>query len=327
MNHIPDLISLLSLDGRLSDSPFGGLHRTILITKDFKNTSDFAFNSLLHHFSRRESKTPILLVTLSHDWTNYSASAAKCGFNLRLKEKQGNIEVLDVDQEIYNVFKNGKTTDLDVCDYILTNCVEFIENNTSDSSKESICKDPENENKDDKAITMNLRSVIIMFDDLTILNSLQHDSGKIFRMIYMIDQKIRKLHLKMCPNTLNESSLSYLIVQSTLLSDKQDSASIYHMGVPEDQAQFIANMENFSDLVISLKPLETGYSTRVDGTIKIVDNRIPRGLTSSSANDKRHGSALSLFPVMNRQEIGQKLAYFYKLGDRRVRLMSSAMLF
>lgn len=301
MNHIPDLISLLCLDPRFSVSPFGGQHRTILISRDFSNTGDFVFNNLLQSFSRKQPNTPILLVTINHDWTNYSASAAKCGFNLRRSTNNGNIDVLDVMTKIYESFKDVDEK-FDICGYIFTNIVSFIERYTT-------CDTDKKDTEDAK-----LKPLVIMIDDLTSLISLGIDTNKIYQLFSSIEHIMRERS----KGIQDSRHLSHFIVQTLML--KTDSRLL-----PDNVNYMISNMENISDISMILKPLETGYSTRVDGTIKIVDNRLPIS-NSDSQKTTVSPSSISLFPTTN-SEIGIKKAFFFKLSDRKVRLTSSALLF
>lgn len=356
MNHVPDLTSQLNLDAKFSRSPFGGNHRTILITKTFSSTGDFAFNNLLHHFSRKEPKTPILLVTLSQNWANYSASAAKCGHNLRKSTNGGNIEVLNIMDLLYESIKkvDNEPTDasrtrlqmrddrtLDGCDLthetIISKIRSFISKHSEplDQVYGETCPAPSN--------NTTMKHVIIMIDDLTILRAVGFSECDVYKIFSTLDKELRDRSQK-----LPETSLSHFIVQATTIK-----AGGHDMrGVDKLLTNYsLSNMENLSDLCISLKPLDTGYSPRVDGTVKIIDNRLQAHQrlstetppSSSGSSLSKQGDCLdatqpapkfqftpmtssSLFRGNQAGDIGAKRAFFYKLGDRRARLTSSALI-
>uniref|UniRef100_A0A6G1S6L8 Elongator complex protein 6 n=1 Tax=Aceria tosichella TaxID=561515 RepID=A0A6G1S6L8_9ACAR len=304
MSAAPDLMGLLSLDPGLSCSPFGGNHRFILIEKDFSNSGDFVFNSLLQHFGRREPNTQILLVTLSHNWLNYSVGAAKCGFNLRRKQNMaGNIDVLSMmDKYLDDISKGANETNY--CDYILEQVTKFLDN-------------PNNEPTSGQSIARAAKSSVVMIDDLSILLTIGCSLRDVIRLMLTIDQTLRSKSENLPPGRLN-----HLIVQTmfTNIRAKQDHC-------PEDnQLNFLlTNLENICDLHLILKPLETGHSTRVDGTIKFIDNRLPSKQNSSSGDSRPN--ILSNILSGSSADIGTKKAYFYKLSDRRVRLTSSAFIY
>lgn len=293
-------MSLLCLDAKYSSSPFGGQHRTILISKDFSNSSDFVFNSLLQHFGRKEPNTPVLVVTLSHDWSNYSASAAKCGFNLRRSQNRGNFEVLNVMSKFLESIKIGDQN-FNLCDYIIESISNFTEKYTSDLQSDS----------DGVRV---IKPIVILIDDLSILSSLGCNVNDIYRLVSLVDRSLRNRSKE-----LQAGNLSHLILQTMttnlrfLPPTNQFDSSLNYL---------VSNIENISELSITLKPLDTGYSTRVDGTIKIVDNRLPSLNQPSSC-------VTGQTPLFQDSagDIGLKKAYFYKLGDRRVRLTSSALIF
>lgn len=289
MASILDLISLLSLDAKSSVSTFGGHHRTILISKDYTNY-DFVFNNLLQHFARKELHTPTLIITLSQDWANYSSCAAKCGSNLRRSQNRsqakGNIEVLNMMSKYLEVIQQGGEMQFKPCQFIKDYIIDFIEH-SSDGLP-------------------NFKPVIIMIDDFSILLNMGCQAREIYQLFYSIDNFLRRRS-----ESLKEDQLSHLVIQTT--SSQSETPT------PDDGWTFvIANMENQSDIVMTLKPLKTGYSTRVDGTIKIVDNRLPMC---------NKNSPLPSQPALFRGEIGLKKAFFFKHGDRRVRLTSSALIY
>lgn len=293
MASTPDLINLLCLDAQKSLSPFGGKHRTILITKDYSNTGDFVFNSLLNNFVRREPTTSILLITLSHDWSNYSASAAKCGYNMRRTQNGGNVSVLNIMEKYLEVVKEEREENF--CDFILENVNKFISDNTEEGQ---------------------LKPIAIMLDDLSLLRTLGAKPNQIYSLFYMINGTLRDRS-----ENLQDNKLSYFIVQTMAAVSSQKRNQQSDVDFDSEFAHTTSNLENLCDLFIILRPLETGYSTRVDGTIKIIDNRLPLS-DKSSINTKA-----SLFPSDNLGEVGTKKAYFFKLGDRRARLTSSALIF
>lgn len=299
MSQIPELLSLLCLDPRQSYSPFGGQHRSILISKDYTNTGDFVLNSLIQYFSRKDRKTPNLLVTLSHDWMNYLACAAKCGFNIRRSTNGGNIHVLNVMNKIYQAYSDGDE-DFDICDYILTEIFSFV----------------------DKLKPLGLSDqgtppVVIIIDDITILLGLGCSINRVYWLINQIDTRMRQRS-----RLMDEEIFSHLILQMVHFDDSSPDKL-------EETEYLMSNLANTSDLSIDLRPLDTGFSTRVDGTIKIIDNRIPLGAQLPALNrDDGSSFEIKLFPSSgNIGEVGTKKAYFFKLSDRRVRLTSSAHLF
>jgi hypothetical protein len=301
---VPDLMSLLSLDPRLSKSPFGSNHRFILIEKDFTNSGDFVFNNLLQHFGKREPNTQVLLVTLSHSWRNYSVSAAKCGFNLMKKQNStGNIDVLSIMDKYLEDMSNS-SSDINYCDYIVERTTEFLDN-------------LENESTSGTSLTRPAKSASVMIDDLSILLTIGCSPRDITRMILNIDQLLRSRSDSLPPGRLH-----HLIVQTMFvnLRKNEDHSSDY-----EELNFILRNLENICDLHLTLKPLETGHSTRVDGTIKFVDNRIA-SKDDGTAGGSRSGILSNMLTGAS-ADIGSKKAYFYKLGDKRVRLTSSAFIF
>lgn len=297
----PDLMSLLCLDPKFSQSPFGGNHRTILIQRDFTNSGDFVFNNLLQHFGRREPNTQILLITLGHDWLNYSACAAKCGFNLRRKQNMGNIEVFEVMERFLDDASEGLIGNY--CDYILDQVNKFL-----DSSSDHLQSEGSDKNQ---------KPIAVMIDDISLLSIIGVQHKDIVKLVSNIDHRLRQRSKSLLPGRLN-----YLIIQTMFTNMK---AKQTHS--PEDNNLNFINttLENACDLNITLKPLETGHSTRVDGTVKIIDNRLPI-TAKSSGNMSTIRSPISVFPDSS-AEIGSKKAFFYKLSDRRVRLTSSALIF
>lgn len=312
MATIPDLVTILNLDAQKSVSPFGGKHRTILISKTYSNTGDFVFNNLLHHFVRKEMTTPILLVTLNHDWSNYSSIAAKCGFNLRRTQNSGTIEVLDMMCEWLNAVKEGDTN-FNPCDCIQNYVNSFINLHTP----------PENVSEENEAVAetqVSTKPLIVMIDDLSILLSIHPNPNEVFRMFSLINKSLRSRS-----QDITCGKLSHLIVQTMMTSPKDEDLNW----------RVYSNIENLCDLIMILRPLETGHSTRVDGTIKIIDNRRPTEAEASTKSSPSTGMS-SLMSTLRLPstvipdglgDIGTKRALFYKLGDRRVRLTSSALIY
>lgn len=303
MANVPDLLNLLCLDSRQSRSPFGGRHRTILISKDFTNSGDFVFGNLLQHFGRREPNTQILLVTLSHDWTNYSASSAKCGFNLRRSQNMGNIDVLNVMEKFLTNIEDGECG-FNYCNYIMEQVYNFIQKHTL--------------YKPGETVTKTIKPVTVMIDDLSILLTIGLQLNEIYRLVLSLDKMLRNRS-----EDLEPDHNGHLVIQ-TLFTNLRAK----HSKRPNDNNlnHLISNIENICDLCITLKPLDTGHSTRVDGTIKIVDNRLPTRPSPSSKPRPPLQVSTSMFPEMS-SDIGSTKAYFFKLGDRRVRLTSSALIF
>lgn len=300
MTSIPDLMTLLCLDAKHSVSPFGGPHRTVLIKRDFSNSGDFAFSNFLHYFGRREQSSVVVLVCLSHDWTNYSATAAKCGFNLRRTQNSGNIEVINVMGEYMDALRLFDRR-FNPCDYIK-------------KQLESLMLKYSHEGE-----TTTSRVPVVLIDDLSILMSLNCRPEEIFQLVISIDRLLR--NRKTPGEQLLSSTLSYLVVQSMFITGKQ-SGSIAHT-TDKGLNLLLSNLENHCDITITLKPLDTGHSTRVDGTIKIIDNRIALVGPTISDNEKSSPSLFSNYSAT----IGIKQAFFYKVSDRRVRLTSSALIF
>lgn len=292
-------MTLLSLDPKMSVSPFGGQHRTILISKDYTNSSDFAYNNLLHYFVRKEPHTPMLLVTLSHEWSNYSASAAKCGYNLRRTQNNGNIQVLNVMSAFMDALKSGDQT-FKPCDFIIGAVANFIGQNTGNQTDPDLIK-----------------PLIIMIDDISLLLSINSKPNEVYQLFSSIDRSLRDRSRR-----LIKSQSSHFIVQ-TMVKNNQTSHEVCRDEEEDCNINYIvANLENLCDISLTLKPLNTGYSTRVDGTIKIVDKRLP---VPNQPRGPTLGSITTLL-AESAGEIGMKRAFFFKLGDRRVRLTSSALI-
>lgn len=304
MTSAPDLLNLLCLDPRQSLSPFGQQHRTLLIAKDYTNSGDFVFNSLLQYFGRREPNTQILLVTLSHNWASYSASATRCGFNLRRTQNLGNIEVFDLMETFFEESKRGQANVDKYCDMIYERIASFVNNQTTSSL---------NDDHQPK------KPIAIMIDDLSILPTIGVSPGQVLMMVVSIDKLLRKQS-----RVLPDGRANHLVVQTMFTNFKSAQTN---RPCDDDLNHLISNLENMSDLSIYLKPLDTGHSTRVDGTIKVVDNRLPaKSPSPQKSSPQTHKLMLSMFPEVS-GDIGAKKAYFYKLGDRRVRLTSSALIF
>lgn len=306
MAQVPDLVSLLGLDPRQSRSSFGGQHRSILISKDFNNTGDFVFNNLIQYFSRKEPKTPLLLVTLSQDWTNYSSIAAKCGSNLRRSENMGSIEVLNIMNKFFDSYKKDHQN-FDICSYLNDSVHEFINKHTPNEP------------------STGTKPIIIMIDDLSILTAIGCKSEDVYRLSSSLDKNLRKRSA-----ALNTNQSSFFVMQSTVtcMRDNETSWNQQKHSQNNNLDYVIANIGNQCDIVIALKPLDTGYSTRVDGTIKIIDNRLP-ATKPSPAVPTNPDTMLSLSSMLNldaKAQIGLTRSYFYKLSDRRARLTSSALI-
>ena len=269
-----DLMNLLCLDPKHSTSPFGGQFRQILLSKDHTNTGDFVFHYLLQHFGRREPNSSVLLVTLSHDWSNYSIASTKCGFSIRQTENGGNIVVVDIIQRFLQDTILG--LEVNYCEYIVEQFRLFMEKCAEQNG------------------TAPAKPVTVMIDDLGILLSLHHRATDIYHMISTISGRLRDLSTHLKSNHLN-----HVILQTS-----------------SDLGGTLANIINSSDVLLTLRPLETGHSTRVDGTIMISDNRLPR-------ENKQMQLAT---PLMATKTVGMKKTYFYKLSDRRVRLTNSVVM-
>lgn len=295
MAQIPDLISLLCLDAQSSTSPFGGQHRTILISKDFTNNGDFVLNNLLQNLAKKEPNSSILVVTISHDWSNYSSIAAKCGSNLRKSESKGNIDVLNVMEAFLETIRNGQK--FNACHFIGESVAEFIKDHSSGSDNNLI------------------RPINVIIDDISILLSIGSKHNDVFRLFCSINQALRDRSRQ-----IQKDCLSHFIVQTLTSNSKFESSS----SANSDNLNYLVNnIENYCDLSLTLKSLETGYSMRVDGTIKIIDNRL------KSSNLPPKGAFALMVPRIASVsgDIGLKKAFFFKVGDRRARLSTSALIF
>lgn len=301
----PDLMNLLCLEPGPSKSAYGGQHRRLLIQRDFSNSGDFVFNNLIQHFGKRQPNTPTLLVNLSHDWLHYSACAAKCGFNLRRRQNMGNIEVLNVMEMFLDDMCAG--VQADHCDTILKEAKKFIEavEGDNDKGKQQVagvgCQD---------AQSRPVQPVAIMFDDLSILATLGASQAAIHQLVNGIDFILRE-RSKNHSNGCN----SHLVIQ-TMCTNVRPKQALAPGGL--DLNFLLANLSDQSDMVITLKPLESGHSTKVDGTIEIVDNRLPATQGNYGAPRLNLLSSLSA-------DIGLKRLYYYKLADRRARLTPNAL--
>lgn len=297
MAGVPDLMTLLSLDAKHSVSPFGGSHRAVLIKRDSTNSGDFAFNNFLNYFGRREQSLNVILICLSHDWTNYSAIAAKCGFNLRRTKNSGNIEVISVISEYLDFIRRDEQN-FNPCKFIREQLDTLLNQHFSTSNDTS-------------------KTPVVLIDDLSILLTLGSKPHEAYQLVLWIDRLLRsKVIYREEP-----MHLSYLVIQSMSPNSKPSSSS--HEDLDEMLNLLLSNLENSSDIVLTLKPLDTGHSTRVDGTIKIIDNRLTSGVSTGASRDKPLQSLL----MGHSASVGTKQAFFYKVSDRRVRLTSSALIF
>lgn len=302
--NIQDLISQLSLEPKRSRSAFGGQHRTICITKDFTNTGDFAFNNLLQHFSKKQPNTPLLLITLQHDYINYSAAAARCGISLRRTQPTGNIEVLDVMndflEDLVQHERKGNPFGDHICNKIVESCLEFV-------SKHHDANDSEMS-----------KPVIIMIDDLSVLGGLDCSPNAIFELFSRVDASMRSRSHK-----YPEDITSFFIAQTMdpTLKCKTTPTSELH-----EYAAVCRAMSNRGDIHITIKELDTGYSTRVDGTVRVVDRRIVPDVDGTKDAEKKPSVSGHVFMRENGLDIGSDRAYFFKVSDRRVKLTTDALL-
>jgi len=138
------------------------------------------------------------------------------------------------------------------------------------------------------------KPVIVMIDDLSIFSSIGYDNTVIHQLIRQISNRLRE-----DSSELTNEQLNHMIIQSS-----------------DDLRGLIQSLRNSSDIYMVIRPLETGHSTVVDGTLRITDIRLP----NDSGNKQIH-STLSFAQPTN---IGCRRSFFYKLGDRRVRLTTSA---
>lgn len=313
MANVPDLMSLLCLSSSQSHSPFGGQHRTILIEKDYFNAGDFVFSSILQHYGRREPNSRIVLFTLLHDWTNYSAAAAKCGANLRRTQNMGNIDVVDLMSLYCESLKAGTDLRFNSCKYLKDYLQRYFLQRTSedcgDINKTQECRPEPQASKN---------PVIVMIDDLSSLLVTGSTCDDVVCLLSTIDSLMRKQSCQL------QSGLCNLLVLQTMTPSCVEPGSNF---TPRDSLlkQLVMNLRNSCDLIVALRPLETGHSTRVDGTLKIIDNRLPT-LEPKTNTSAASTSALSFMGDAPMQ-IGTSKAYFFKLSDRRVRLTTSAMIF
>lgn len=299
---VPDLINVLNLDVKLSKSPYYGQHRTFLIAKDYTNVGDFAFNNLLQHYSRKEPNTPILLVTLNQSWSNYSACAAKCGYNVRRSHNSGNIDILDVMAEYLNE-GTERFEPAGMCNFIFGAICDFTQKYAPET---------------DEAGNRVAKPVIIMIDDFSVMRSLEACPRTLYRMFVKIDKLLRDRSR----DIKGVGQASHLIVQTMTTYLKPNES---YEDMKDDLSYLTANLASLCDIAITIMPLESGYSTRIDGIIRIVDNRLP---TTEPKPTSKSSMKLptSLFADLQ-GEIGLKRAYFFKLGDRRAKLTSSALLY
>lgn len=337
MANVPDFLNLLCLDPKHSQSPFGGRNRTILIAKDFNNSADFAFNSLLQHFGRKEPNTRILLVTLSHDWSNYSASSAKCGFNLRKIQNMGNIQVLNVmDKFLENITSGGQDDDgqklFNYCQFIKESVIDFIDRNNNDQTKDNRYDSSTGENNEKTDTPKKvMRPTIVMIDDLSILLTIGSSVNEVFQLVLSLNTLLRT-----GSECLPADRVNHFIIQTMFTNINTKQHKQPRQISDKNLNYLISNIENICDVCITLKPLDTGHSNRVDGTIKILDNRLK---VSQNHPDKTAAASslppkplplqqlsMGMFPDTS-SDIGSTRAYFYKLGDRRARLTSSALIF
>lgn len=210
-----------------------------------------------------------------------------------IKEQNGgSVRVLDLMEKYLNEVGRDNCETFDFCEYIIDNLNKFVDDNSDRNELDQI------------------KPIAVMIDDISILQNVDVEPRQIYRLFYNINNILRA-RSKDIPN----NKLSHFIVQ-TAIDNNQRKKVDYHDENNYDLT--CANMGNLCDLHITLRPLETGYSTRVDGTIKIVDNRLPSSASSQKSN---------LFSYDIVGEVGTKKAYFFKLGDRTARLTSSALIF
>lgn len=197
-----------------------------------------------------------------------------------------------------------ETQTFDPCEYIKNGVSHFIEECTSHA-------------QDSQEQARFIKPVIVMIDDISLLLSMNSKPNEIYQLFSSIDKSLRDRS-----QTLMDSQSNYFVVQTMVVNHKSPHDEAYQ-NKEYDVNYIMASMENLSDIILTLKPLNTGYSTRVDGTIKIVDNRLPSVHQPSS---QLLPSVSTIF-AESAPEIGTKKAFFFKLGDRRVRLTSSALIF
>lgn len=138
----------------------------------------------------------------------------------------------------------------------------------------------------------------VMLDDISVLESLGYAVNTIYQLISEISESLRDNSRRLAANQLH-----HLIFQTS--SPVND---------------LLSSLQNTSDLYISLRPLDTGHSTRVDGTMTISDHRLP------CVNSDRQMPTVASLALNSSKDIGCRKTYFFKLGDRRVRLTTSALI-
>lgn len=275
MSNLPDFATLLRIEQNQSSgtSPFTDTQTTtILIAKDSSNSADFAFNSLLQNFSKQRNSVPTLLITTLNPYSHYSACAAKSGVNLRTTDKGGNIQVLNIlDPLIYS--NNSKTREV-ITELILSSVSKLLQE----------CK---SKSKLNDGNSYSYTPVAIMIDDFSVLLSLGFDRSRVFTLISQISN-FMNTHV----SNLSCNSSNYLVLQ-TLFQNSYEISSINNL---------VYNLVDQCDLYISIQPLKTGYSERVDGIVELTDNR----LFADNC-------------------VGGNKSFYYKLNDRRVKLLAHAL--
>lgn len=332
---LDDIVNILCLDPKQTRSPFDkcpnkfssshidkdsshtqldsttyiGQHRTILIGKDFTNHSDFAFNLLVQHFTKKDPKTPILFFCLEHTWKHYTAWAARCGVNFRTVDNDGSIEVASFIDYIGQKISKGEAQSIAPMDFIIDRVNNFLDRHTLGAPV-----DPDT--RQAKPGTR-FKPVVIALDNLIHLNMLGAENADLYRIFSRIDGELRDRTSQF----YMEGQTSHFICQLS-----RRTSHVEHPikdGCLHDVNFCFASLENLCDICIKFAPLESGFSHLIDGSILINDYRfieppvIPRSQTEAHT---------ILNPIMKESLglVGKTKTYFYKQEGRKVRLIKKA---
>lgn len=223
----------------------------------------------------------------------------------------GNIDVINLMSLYYESLKSGNEDEFNSAKYLKDHLQTYL------SQAPAGCTDNANQGYGSKLQADQQQPLIIMIDDLSSLLTTGSTCADVVSLISSLDCLMRKQS-----KTLQHDRCNLLVVQTTVACVKP---KISFSSRESQLRQLVMHLKNSCDLFIALRPLETGHSTRVDGTVRIFDNRLPtrESKLAASAPSTSGLSLLGETPV----SIGTNKAFFFKLSDRRVRLTTSALIF
>ena len=216
--------------------------RCILISSDDLNNSNFIINQYIQALSKgltsplqSNQETMIFCLFINQTYTNYSFIQMKCGNNLKNLKERNVFRCLDVLSDL-DQFMSKSEDFKDKSD---------MDNQFNFKKFETIFLNQLNDYFNDSEDKSKESLKVLIIDDITTLLSLNVELSQLINFLN---------HLKhYC--SINKITL---IIQSFLDSIKLDQL-----------VKLDAFLNSISDLVLLVSKLETGYSNKVDGNLRI----------------------------------------------------------